>query len=908
MRIKKKTALSAIEPKSIWTQPLILDTKSLSLSFIKGIGHLISGKFDDLADDGVEALNSLGIESKTPETLIYSLLQRSIFSALASLLKDSKGFLPETIKAGSLEDILNDSVKHAEIGADLFNNPSCLQVVSDFSNGLKIWLVKEGVSESTAHAISNRFSGYFPYALHGEWQQNSLAYEPIKNHFDNPFTQAVERELSWEIYSAYLQKMLDVGIFDEPFGLRQIYVPLNGYYEEKKNKKSPNDERTSLRVVIDLNNELTTWLSDTEKDDAVRAISGGPGSGKSSFAKVFAAEITKNKDLRVLLVPLHLIDPTRDFIEEVGRFVRDENILKHNPIHPETREPNLLIILDGLDELASQGKAAAQTARDFIRTVQQCVDRANIKNLQLRVLFCGREVVMQGSESEFRKTKQVLTALPYFNNKAERHGDDTHSVKYQDVKKLLETDLRHVWWKNYGALIGKHEIIRLPEPLERDDLDEVTSQPLLNYLLALSYCRGKLDFSNQINLNQIYYDLIEAVYTRGYEKGRKHSAICHLASDDFFLILEEIGLAAWHGDGRTTTIGEIEQHCIESGLKNQLDVFQEGAKHGITRLLAAFFFRQHGERAKGDPTFVFTHKSFGEYLVARRIVRGLEDIVEELERREKTGRGKGWSEIDALERWCKWCGPTAMSRYIHKFLLVEVSLREKDVVNNWQRHLCRLMSYVFKYGMPMEKLHILTFQDAMFQTRNAEESLLAALNACARKTETISNIDFHSPTNFGAWFRRIQGQRTGPDSVLASFCLSWLSLKGAYLDIIDLWGANLAFSDLSDSHAVMATFNRANLSHCNLTGISAYSLRANTSLLTNANLTNAELRHADFSGAIIESATFENARLEDARFEDAHDVDKANFSGAKLEGAKFSRGEKPKLSKAIVKARASKNK
>ena len=328
-----------------------------------------------MADDGVEALNSLGIESKTPETLLYSLLQRSIFSALASLLKDSKDFLPDTIKAESFEEILNDSVKHAEVGADLFNNPSSLRVVSDISNGLRIWLGNEGVKESTANAISKRFSGYFPYALHGEWQQNSLAYESIKSHFDNPFTQTVERELSWEIYAAYLQKMLDVGIFDEPFGLRQIYVPLNAYYEEKKNKKNSNDESTSLRLVIDLNEELTAWLSSTEKDDAVRAISGGPGSGKSSFAKIFAAVVTKNKDLRVLLVPLHLIDPSRDFIEEVGRFVRDENILKHNPIHPETREPNLLIILDGLDELASQGKAAAQTARDFIRAVQQCVDR-----------------------------------------------------------------------------------------------------------------------------------------------------------------------------------------------------------------------------------------------------------------------------------------------------------------------------------------------------------------------------------------------------------------------------------------------------------------------------------------------------------------------------------------------------
>ena len=36
-----------------------------------------------------------------------------------------------------------------------------------------------------------------------------------------------------------------------------------------------------------------------------------------------------------------------------------------------------------------------------------------------------------------------------------------------------------------------------------------------------------------------------------------------------------------------------------------------------------FFFRHYGQRISGDPTFVFTHKSFGEYLAARRVVRAV---------------------------------------------------------------------------------------------------------------------------------------------------------------------------------------------------------------------------------------------------------------------------------------------
>ena len=89
-----------------------------------------------------------------------------------------------------------------------------------------------------------------------------------------------------------------------------------------------------------------------------------------------------------------------------------------------------------------------------------------------------------------------------------------------------------------------------------------------------------------------------------------------------------------------------------SGVGGMLDAFQEGAKAGVTRLLAAFFFRQYGQRISGDPTFVFTHKSFGEYLAARRVVRAMERVSRELERRASSP-DEGWDERDALTHWAQ---------------------------------------------------------------------------------------------------------------------------------------------------------------------------------------------------------------------------------------------------------------
>lgn len=868
MSVKKPSVISK-KPKSILTQHVSVNYKSFGLAIVKGAGHALLGKFDDLADDGADTLAALGLEGKTPDVLLFILLQQAIQSALAALIEDSRDHLPDIIDPQALLPIFEEAVAGVVIDERFFENPLELPLLGKVASAVRDWLVAAEVPPSVAATISMRLPGFFPYALHREWLRNGKHYETIRTHIKSPFTKAAEREAAWQLYAAQLQQRLDEGVFGEAFSLRQIYIPLNATYDEDISQLGDSVEPrdSKRRVVVKLHEELESWLSNKNKDDAVRTVSGGPGCGKSSFAKVFAADVAQKVALKVLFVPLHLIDPTRDFFEEIGRFVRDEGVLKDNPLGDDQRETGLLIVLDGLDELASQGKTAAATARDFVRTVQQTVDRRNLNGLQLRVLFCGREVVVQESESEFRRHRQVLVVLPYIVEDA---------GIYHDPSKLLQIDLRQAWWRNYGLLNGdKHE--GLPQELNRSDLTEITAQPLLNYLLALSFLRKKLDFDAGVNLNQIYRDLLEAVYVRGYEQGRCHASVRDLKAEDFFLILEEVGLAAWHGDGRSTTVGEIEQHCRDGGLDGQLEAFQDGAKRGITRLLAAFFFRQHGERPKGDHTFVFTHKSFGEYLAARRLVRAMQDVAEEMQRRETTGRGKGWGESDALERWAKWTGPTALSPFIHKFLIAEVALENIDEVMEWHSHFTRLFNYVLAHGMPMERILLPNFQDALFQSRNAEEALLAALNACAIATKQLSKIKHPNVTAFGTWFKRNQGQRSGPVSALSARCLSWMDLENIALDFCDLYGADLSNSNLNKVKCYDVALETANLSNANLSSAD----------LRQANLRRANLHGADLRNANLNKAELSYARLTDASLESAN-LSEANLSGAKLSNANLS--------------------
>ena len=892
-------------PVPVLFKPVKVDFKDLFKAFAKGVGHTATGKWVELGADAVEAMSALGLTTE-PGELAFLLIRRSLTLAVFELLGDSASQLSDTLAADadSLAESLDLSIEAKDVSVDqkFFDRPGDLPIVNKFKALLSDWLKRLGIEESAADAIADRIPAYFVYALNQEWRRNCKSYGPLLEVLNTPFVKAGDREWAWAEYSALLKRRIEEPVFDEPFSLSQIFVPLSAYYfkERPRNELDPTalrDEKQRRRyVVIDLQQELTNWVSSADPQDAIRVISGGPGSGKSSFARIFAATVAEtHSKMKVLFVPLHLIDASKDLVEEVGRFVRDEGVLLANPLDADSPELNLLVIFDGLDELASQGKAGADIARGFVREVERTVERRNQQAVRLRVLLSGRELVVQENESEFRRPRQILNLLSYFTPLAAEYEKDIviqDGIEYEDPGRLLERDARQEWWKNYGELTGKN-FEGLPKELNRDDLDEITAQPLLNYLVALSFTRDKLDFSKDINLNSIYGDLVAAVYERGYEKHRAYGPIRHMSVEDFTRVLEEIGLAAWHGDGRTTTVREIEEHCNASGVGRMLDAFQEGAKAGVTRLLAAFFFRQYGQRSSGDPTFVFTHKSFGEYLAARRVVRAMERVSRELKSRISSP-DEGWDERDALKHWAQICGPSAMSEYLHTFLLNEVRLRWSAELESWQEQFTRLFNFVLRYAMPMEQLPIATFREAMFQSRNAEEALFVALNICAQTNGRRSMIEQPDPTTFATWLKRIDGQGEGTGSLVRN-SLSFLILSGVILFANDLVMATLQFSDLEGAQANSlcawyADLSDANFEGANLVEADLFNSNLSNTNLEEANLTRADLRFASLTTANLKAASLPNADLTEADLSGTV-LTQADLTGANLTGANLTEAD-----------------
>ncbi|MEO1210435.1 MAG: pentapeptide repeat-containing protein [Cyanobacteria bacterium J06638_20] len=892
MTEQNASRVAAKKSTSIWKRPINCNFFDLGTAVAKGAISGVFGNWEEASRSGVEVLEALELEPKSVEVIAWVLVQRSLMQAMANLVQDYHDLLPIAQRDAFKPDMemlgrqLDQVLAKSELtlSPNFFKCPKDLFIVRSVQKPFCRWLQTHEVPGASAKAIADRLPRYFVFALNEQWRVNSEDYARLQEALDTPFTQASEREFAWMLYVAWLQKRVDEPLFAESFSLRQVYVPLRAYYEvpereSKQERDVRSTERSVTRHVVDLQTELLDWIQAADKDDAIRVICGGPGCGKSSFSKMLAATLAETETIPVFFIPLHQFDPTGDLVDAIERFIREDldGTLPPHPLAKESAEPRVLLIFDGLDELAMQGAIAAQVAQEFVREVQKKLIRFNQNQTRVLALLSGREVVVQPIQSEFRKAQQVLYVLPYHLTQQER---DNH--RYQGNESLLNTDQRHQWWKAYGQLKGQ-SYTELPEDLSHSELEELTAQPLLNYLVALSYERGELDFSVESNLNAIYHDLLRRVYQRDWADN-PHPALQEVKQEEQFIrFLEEIAIACWHGNGRTTTVGCIAERCTSGTLKRILEAFEAGANEGVTRLLTAFYFCQSGIQGS-EATFEFTHKSFGEYLTARRIVREVRMIQEELDRHQEDA-DRGWDERECLKRWVLLCGQAKLGQYILRFFNNEVRLQPIEQVHTWQQTLCGLINVLLRQQMPMEDLHPRpSYREERRQARNAEEALLAALAACAVMTEKCSSIDWPSTTSAREWLMHLQGEHIQNTNPIDFAYFSYMELSQQNLSGLDLTNVNLDGARLQEARLQEARLNRVSLEGACLEGAWLDGARLREANLNRAILDRARLEDADLNGASLEEANLDGAWLVQADLSGAN-LNRASLNGANLEEA-----------------------
>lgn len=872
----RATRQTSIARKEVKVEPRGL-TKALTLASERAT-FLQFLQWDDSTGKAIEVREGPNLERKIEE-IAGLLVVRSLFRAIRNLLYENRELLNDKkTNLRALYQQLERCIEGNEVTIDerFFAKPENLPMLVKVVARLEDWLQVYVEDEFEARNVSRRLPTYFTFALNEEWRERRQEYEPLQSELDSTHTRMNGRERRvWRRYREYLVAQVEEPMLLEPFGLKEVFVRPRAYYEHREQRRygeelsefdrSRRPQQKHHRIVVDLMEELQQWLNANDKDDAIRALSGEPGSGKSSFCKIFAARLAVVK-MPVLFVPLHSFRLEGDFITAVERFAASTGLLPGKLLDPDNPNLRLLLVFDGLDALSVPGKTASAAVQEFVDEVSRQVRRFNQQRTRLQVLFSGRPAAIQAARDRLYKPQQVSYLLPYAVTNARN--------AYVDDRNLLQTDQRRLWWRKFSKAKGRR-YRGLPAALEEKNLAKLTAQPLLNHLVALSLERRQVELTEGTSPNEIYADLLKAVWENGYEQKSGRRLAGSIRYTEFAVILEEIALACWHGNGRTITVAEVEACCNSSRVRKIFGRLQGelelDSRDSIAYLLAASCCRESDRPYGKEKTFEFIHKSFSDYLVARRIANGLRSLHESLVRARDLD--EDFDEKDALAKWLAWCGPAPVDEHVFSFLQEEIRIRHERrtaEIADWQQTLCSLIDYAATYGLPTHGLETRPQLDAeVRQGRNAEEALLVVLSATARVTGSVSKIRWGSAEAFGILVSRLQHQRTGAANTLAFDCFDRLGLDNCILYAKDLLGANLSYSSLRFARLNLANLGGANLREANLGG---------------ANLSGANLRDAKLAGADLRDANLQDANLDGADLRDAN-LNGADLSGANLRGA-----------------------
>jgi uncharacterized protein YjbI with pentapeptide repeats len=542
---------------------------------------------------------------------------------------------------------------------------------------------------------------------------------------------------------------------------------------------------------------------------------------------MLAASLSETLEFDVLFFPLQRFMIYDRLPNAIGTYLANTGAFAQNPLERPsfaTLRKRLILIFDGLDELMKPGDLAEAEVRRFLAELRMTLAQWNQNGCRVIAIVTGRTPVVQATSDVIRVgPRHELDVVRFFVEK---------SVEHDDPEDLLKEDQRVAWWRNYSnCTVGK--LSTIPSTLLHPDLKELSSEPLLIYLLVLSGFHLETVERGVLNRNLIYSRLFSGVEERKYESAPVGAR--QILKDQFEEVMEVIATAAWYGDGRTATLDDVRARCPER-LARILDDFllKSGGFH---RLIAAFYFQSIEHDAVSGRAFEFTHKSFGEYLTARRLVRELKEIETALalDRDFYTVR-------NAVENWFNLCSQQPMDSELFRFFRDELAMPDwADRLVSWQDMSVRMMNFVLREGVPVRALEQVTFRRAESQMRNAEEALLAALSACSKLTGRLAKLEWQSAHAAGAMVHRLRGQRYMPMNRVVLSSLSHLELVGQNFIDQDFCGADFSGSDL-----------------------------------TQCNFFNADLREADFTGAEIKYGDFKNAWIHGAR-----------FFAANLEGSTF---------------------
>ena len=238
--VEESLGFEAKAPIGLWNKRIGIDGAALFKAAAKGALAYFTANPAAAVTTAIDGIFAIQIGPLKPEEQAWLLIQRALARAMAKLV--AEGREKETFEvadAQTLIDRLDQSLAEASIriGQDFFDHRADHDVVDVVRPGMAAWLCSLGLSDLGVEQITKRLGRYFTFNLHREWATHHRDYAELAREIESwntPFAKADARERAWMRNAAWLQRQIEESLFEETFGICEVYVPLRAFWVERK--------------------------------------------------------------------------------------------------------------------------------------------------------------------------------------------------------------------------------------------------------------------------------------------------------------------------------------------------------------------------------------------------------------------------------------------------------------------------------------------------------------------------------------------------------------------------------------------------------------------------------------------------------------------------------------------------
>jgi hypothetical protein len=417
-------------------------------------------------------------------------------------------------------------------------------------------------------------------------------------------------------------------------------------------------------VRDDFDEFLATYLTTPQSAWAPMLLLGQPGAGKSSLTRVLAARLPA-ADYLVVRVVLREVRAEAEILDQIEQAVRDAigETVAWADLARDAGAAMPVVLLDGFDELL---QATGVHQSDYLQRVAAFQQREALLGRPAAVVVTSRVAVADRARLP---VGSLAVRLEEF--------DERQVGRWLSTWNTVNTG----YWAATGRRPLGHEVVlRFPE---------LAGQPLLLLMLALHDATANaLQDADEFGAGQLYERLLTDFAEREVRRlhdGGPEEDLPELVEQEL-LRLSVVAFAMFHRLRLWVTTAELDADLAGLDLPSRRPRPADGFRGALTagqETVGRFFFIQRAQALQDDQTlqtYEFLHATFGEYLVARLVVRAVREAAAVSRARSvRMGRRDEDDLLQSLLGYTPLCARNTVMPFVAELLATP----DRDELGDW---------------------------------------------------------------------------------------------------------------------------------------------------------------------------------------------------------------------------------